>query len=131
MIRRISITLMIFLSFLFVPIRAQERIVISNDSTGTQDTLVLITPGQVQIINGVFTELDYTKQEVALRDSLILNDSLMIAMKNEIIREQWYYIQRTELLMKKKKRKSVALGTTLGTVLGVAGGIVLGVLISK
>ena len=101
----------------------QKKIVLEGD------TLIAITPKELVTVNKIIVDLEHTKKQVALQDTMIRLDSLELCMKDSIIETQrikevklnsyW----NDQITMEKKKRKksifwSSGIGITVGLILG-------------
>ena len=106
----------------------QKKIVLEGD------TLIAITPKELVIVNKIIVDLEHTKKQVALQDTMIRLDSLELCMKDSIIETQrikevklnsyW----NDQITMEKKKRKksifwSSGIGITVGLILGLCIGV--------
>ena len=106
----------------------QKKIVLDGD------TLVAITPKELVTVNKIIVDLEHTKKQVALQDTMIRLDSLELCMKDSIIETQrikevklnsyW----NDQITMEKKKRKksifwSSGIGVTVGLILGLCIGV--------
>lgn len=106
----------------------QKKIVLDGD------TLVAITPKELVTVNKIIVDLEHTKKQVALQDTMIRLDSLELCMKDSIIETQrikevklnsyW----NNQITMEKKKRKksifwSSGIGITVGLILGLCIGV--------
>ena len=106
----------------------QKKIVLEGD------TLIAITPKELVTINKIIVDLEHTKKQVALQDTMIRLDSLELCMKDSIIETQrikevklnsyW----NDQITMEKKKRKksifwSSGIGITVGLILGLCIGV--------
>lgn len=106
----------------------QKKIVLDGD------TLVAITPKELVTVNKIIVDLEHTKKQVALQDTMIRLDSLELCMKDSIIETQrikevklnsyW----NDQITMEKKKRKksifwSSGIGITVGLILGLCIGV--------
>ena len=100
----------------------QKKIVLEGD------TLIAITPKELVTVNKIIVDLEHTKKQVALQDTMIRLDSLELCMKDSIIETQrikevklnsyW----NDQITMEKKKRKksifwSSGIGITVGLIL--------------
>ena len=85
----------------------QKKIVLEGD------TLIAITPKELVTVNKIIVDLEHTKKQVALQDTMIRLDSLELCMKDSIIETQrikevklnsyW----NDQITMEKKKRKKL------------------------
>lgn len=106
----------------------QKKIVLEGD------TLIAITPKELVTVNKIIVDLEHTKKQVALQDTMIRLDSLELCMKDSIIETQrikevklnsyW----NDQITMEKKKRKksifwSSGIGITVGLILGLCIGV--------
>lgn len=106
----------------------QKKIVLEGD------TLIAITPKELVTVNKIIVDLEHTKKQVALQDTMIRLDSLELCMKDSIIETQrikevklnsyW----NDQITMEKKKRKksifwSSGIGVTVGLILGLCIGV--------
>lgn len=106
----------------------QKKIVLEGD------TLITITPKELVTVNKIIVDLEHTKKQVALQDTMIRLDSLELCMKDSIIETQrikevklnsyW----NDQITMEKKKRKksifwSSGIGVTVGLILGLCIGV--------
>ena len=106
----------------------QKKIVLEGD------TLIAITPRELVTVNKIIVDLEHTKKQVALQDTMIRLDSLELCMKDSIIETQrikevklnsyW----NDQITMEKKKRKksifwSSGIGITVGLILGLCIGV--------
>ena len=106
----------------------QKKIVLEGD------TLITITPKELVTVNKIIVDLEHTKKQVALQDTMIRLDSLELCMKDSIIETQrikevklnsyW----NDQITMEKKKRKksifwSSGIGITVGLILGLCIGV--------
>ena len=106
----------------------QKKIVLEGD------TLIAITPKELVTVNKIIVDLEHTKKQVALQDTMIRLDSLELCMKDSIIETQrikevklnsyW----NAQITMEKKKRKkcifwSSGIGITVGLILGLCIGV--------
>lgn len=106
----------------------QKKIVLEGD------TLIAITLKELVTVNKIIVDLEHTKKQVALQDTMIRLDSLELCMKNSIIETQrikevklnsyW----NDQITMEKKKRKksifwSNSIGITVGLILGLCIGV--------
>lgn len=106
----------------------QKKIVLEGD------TLIAITPKELATVNKIIVDLEHTKKQVALQDTMIRLDSLELCMKDSIIETQrikevklnsyW----NDQITMEKKKRKksifwSSGIGVTVGLILGLCIGV--------
>lgn len=106
----------------------QKKIILDGD------TLVAITPKELVTVNKIIVDLEHTKKQVALQDTMIRLDSLELCMKDSIIETQrikevklnsyW----NDQITMEKKKRKksifwSSGIGVTVGLILGLCIGV--------
>lgn len=106
----------------------QKKIVLEGD------TLIAITPKELVTVNKIIVDLEHTKKQVALQDTMIHLDSLELCMKDSIIETQrikevklnsyW----NDQITMEKKKRKksifwSSGIGITVGLILGLCIGV--------
>lgn len=120
-----KLMLLILLIFSFVCSgRAQEKVVIRGD------TLVTITPKQLGTINGIIVDFEYTKKELALKDSLLsLNQKSIMAKdsiiglqkENLILQEQFY--QNLNKQIKKDNKKYIWISSGVGALVGLLIGI--------
>ena len=106
----------------------QKKIVLEGD------TLIAITSKELVTVNKIIVDLEHTKKQVALQDTMIRLDSLELCMKDSIIETQrikevklnsyW----NDQITMEKKKRKnsifwSSGIGITVGLILGLCIGV--------
>lgn len=106
----------------------QKKIVLEGD------TLIAITPKELVTVNKIIVDLEHTKKQVALQDTMMRLDSLELCMKDSIIETQrikevklnsyW----NDQITMEKKKRKksifwSSGIGITVGLILGLCIGV--------
>ena len=106
----------------------QKKIVLEGD------TLIAITPKELVTVNKIIVDLEHTKKQVALQDTMIRLDSLELCMKDSIIETQrikevklnsyW----NDQITMEKKKRKksifwSSGIDITVGLILGLCIGV--------
>ena len=106
----------------------QKKIVLEGD------TLIAITPKELVTVNKIIVDLEHTKKQVALQDTMIRLDSLELCTKDSIIETQrikevklnsyW----NDQITMEKKKRKksifwSSGIGITVGLILGLCIGV--------
>lgn len=106
----------------------QKKIVLEGD------TLVAITPKELVTVNKIIVDLEHTKKQVALQDTMIRLDSLELCIKDSIIETQrikevklnsyW----NDQITMEKKRRKksifwSSGIGITVGLILGLCIGV--------
>lgn len=106
----------------------QKKIVLEGD------TLIAITSKELVTVNKIIVDLEHTKKQVALQDTMIRLDSLELCMKDSIIETQrikevklnsyW----NDQITMEKKKRKksifwSSGIGVTVGLILGLCIGV--------
>ena len=106
----------------------QKKIVLEGD------TLIAITAKELVTVNKIIVDLEHTKKQVALQDTMIRLDSLELCMKDSIIETQrikevklnsyW----NDQITMEKKKRKksifwSSGIGVTVGLILGLCIGV--------
>ena len=106
----------------------QKKIVLESD------TLIAITSKELVTVNKIIVDLEHTKKQVALQDTMIRLDSLELCMKDSIIETQrikevklnsyW----NDQITMEKKKRKksifwSSGIGITVGLILGLCIGV--------
>lgn len=107
----------IFFFLFFAPSisSGQSKIILGGD------TMVAIKPEQVKVINSAFLDLEYTKKEVALKDSIISLDKKHIDNLGEIVKS------KDELM--KEKVKEAKKNTFLKTLCGVLSGIIVGLLL--
>lgn len=106
----------------------QKKIVLEGD------TLIAITPKELVTVNKIIVDLEHTKKQMALQDTMIRLDSLELCMKDSIIETQrikevklnsyW----NDQITMEKKKRKksifwSSGIGVTVGLILGLCIGV--------
>lgn len=106
----------------------QKKIVLEGD------TLIAITPKELVTVNKIIVDLEHTKKQVALQDTMIHLDSLELCMKDSIIETQrikevklnsyW----NDQITMEKMKRKksifwSSGIGITVGLILGLCIGV--------
>ena len=106
----------------------QKKIILEGD------TLIAITPKELVTVNKIIVDLEHTKKQVALQDTMIRLDSLELCMKDSIIETQrikevklnsyW----NDQITMEKKKRKksifwSSGIGITVGLILGLCIGV--------
>lgn len=114
----------------FLGIRAQEIV----EHKG--DTLITLTPGNLKTINSIIVDLENIRDLSEVQESLIKEDSVVMAKKDSIIfyqqkiqimRDNYYVFSITELqesLRKEKKRKKTWLGI-LGSVAVILGSIAI------
>lgn len=106
----------------------QKKIVLEGD------TLIAITPKELVTVNKIIVDLEHTKKQVALQDTMIRLDSLELCMKDSIIETQ--RIKEVKLnsywndqitMEKKKRKKSIfwlsGIGITVGLILGLCIGV--------
>ena len=106
----------------------QKKIILEGD------TLIAITSKELVTVNKIIVDLEHTKKQVALQDTMIRLDSLELCMKDSIIETQrikevklnsyW----NDQITMEKKKRKksifwSSGIGITVGLILGLCIGV--------
>lgn len=106
----------------------QKKIILEGD------TLIAITPKELVTVNKIIVDLEHTKKQVALQDTMMRLDSLELCMKDSIIETQrikevklnsyW----NDQITMEKKKRKksifwSSGIGITVGLILGLCIGV--------
>lgn len=123
-------TISLLLGFFLITSMAwgQKKIVLEGD------TLIAITPKELVTVNKIIVDLEHTKKQVALQDTMIRLDSLELCMKDSIIETQrikevklnsyW----NDQITMEKKKRKksifwSSGIGITVGLILGLCIGV--------
>lgn len=125
------------LFFSFIPIGAQEKIILGGD------TLVTITPKQLSTINGLIEHLEWTKKEAEVMRLTIRLDSTRIALKDSIIatqeirekkKEEFYINQSTQLAnenLKLSEENKKLRGRKIWAIAGGSGilGLILGILI--
>lgn len=125
----------LIITFLFCFLKSYSQNLFINEN---KDTLVIITPKQVNTINCVFLDLELTKKELKLKNELLNNMNSIIIDKDSIINTQSivlekkdkYYnnsISQLEKSLNKEKRKTTIYTSTIG---GIAI-IILGILILK
>lgn len=114
----------------FLGIRAQEIV----EHKG--DTLITLTPENLKTINSIIVDLENIRDLSEVQESLIKEDSVVMAKKDSIIfyqqkiqimRDNYYVFSITELqesLRKEKKRKKTWLGI-LGSVAVILGSIAI------
>ena len=106
----------------------QKKIVLEGD------TLIAITPKELVTVNKIIVDLEHTKKQVALQDTMIRLDSLELCMKDSIIETQRIkevklnFYWNDQITMEKKKRKksifwSSGIGVTVGLILGLCIGV--------
>ena len=123
-------TISLLLGFFLITSMAwgQKKIVLEGD------TLIAITSKELVTVNKIIVDLEHTKKQVALQDTMIRLDSLELCMKDSIIETQrikevklnsyW----NDQITMEKKKRKksifwSSGIGVTVGLILGLCIGV--------
>lgn len=125
----------LIITFLFCFLKSYSQSLFINEN---KDTLVIITPKQVNTINCVFLDLELTKKELKLKNELLNNMNSIIIDKDSVINTQSimlekkdkYYnnsISQLEKSLNKEKRKTTIYTSTIG---GIAI-IILGILILK
>lgn len=127
-----KILITFLLAFLFViPSNGQAR---KMEIEG--DTVIVMTPKDLQTINGIIVDWEFLKVESAMKDSLLQADSLLLDVKDSIIvgierreakKEAWYIDQAKKLQKEKKEDKKGMFwfGSSIGLLIGAILGIVL------
>lgn len=109
-IKNLLLFLWAIFSFYSSPVYSQEIVEYKGD------TVVVISPKNLRTINSIIVEHNYNKKEIQLYKDIILVDSVLIASKDSIIKNQIiimdrkedYYtksINGLEKSLKKEKRK--------------------------
>ncbi len=122
------------LAFLFIiPGQAQEKLELNGD------TVIVISPKDLQTINGIIVDWEWLKKEVALKDSLLLADSVLIEIKDSTIvgiearekkKEEWYIengqkMAKENAKLKRQKKTNAFLGGGIGAIIGILIGLLL------
>lgn len=122
------------LAFLFIiPGQAQEKLELNGD------TVIVISPKDLQTINGIIVDWEWLKKEVALKDSLLLADSVLIEIKDSTIvgiearekkKEEWYIengqkMTKENAKLKRQKKTNAFLGGGIGAIIGILIGLLL------